>query len=280
MKNISIIISSVFCGLLLILSTGCKVNKSEDEKVNKSEDEIIYNNNNTIVFNPDLEYGKVKDIDGNTYKTIQIGTQNWMAENLKTTKYNDGSSILMITDTTTWDHDTPPSYCWYNYDISNKNDYGALYNGFVINSKTNGNKSICPSGWHIPSRTEWLTLFKYLNNDSVSDWHFDADNLAKKLTETGDTHWRYLIVGATNSSGFTAIPGGSRYPGSPGWEGFNGFNKFNDIIRRATRYWCSEPIVIDASPCFAIYRFDNKNRVDYDYALSNSFYFSVRCLKD
>ena len=97
--------------------------------------------------NPDLKYGSVSDIDGNEYKTIQIGTQEWMAENLKTTKYNDGNSIPNVTDIIEWSNLTTGAYCWYNNDAAaNKATYGALYNWFAVNTD-----KLCPTNWHVPS---------------------------------------------------------------------------------------------------------------------------------
>lgn len=153
-----------------------------------------------IVFNPNLNYGSVTDIDGNYYKTIQIGTQTWMAENLRTSKFNTGTNIPLVTDGTVWSNLTTPAYCWYNNDASvNKVMYGALYNWYAINT---GN--LCPIGWHVSSDSEWETLVWYLG--SISDF------FQKKLKETGTNHWLSNPPGeihdATNSSGFTALPGG------------------------------------------------------------------------
>jgi hypothetical protein len=100
-----------------------------------------------------LQAQTVKDIDANVYKTVNIGKQVWMAENLKTTKYNDGSTIPLVTENTAWESLTTPAYCWYNNDIANKEVYGALYNLYaVITNK------LCPIGWHVPSNKEWTTL--------------------------------------------------------------------------------------------------------------------------
>ncbi|MCX6304192.1 MAG: fibrobacter succinogenes major paralogous domain-containing protein [Bacteroidetes bacterium] len=134
----------------------------------------------------------VTDKDGNVYHTVTIGTQVWMVENLKTTKYNDGSSIPLAT------HDwygslITPGYCWYDNDIANKNTYGALYNWSV-------NMSIlAPTGWHVPSDAEWTILINYLGGEGVAGY---------KLMEKGATHWPSPNTGATNESGFTALPGG------------------------------------------------------------------------
>ena len=130
-----------------------------------------------IIFNPDLTYGKVSDIDGNEYKTIQIGTQEWMAENLKTTKYNDGNSLPNVTDFTEWTDLNTAAYCWYKNDASAyKATYGALYNWFTVNTG-----KLCPAGWHVPSDTEWTTLLRVLGwcrccwRQAERNWHYSLD---------------------------------------------------------------------------------------------------------
>ncbi|MFA5972920.1 MAG: FISUMP domain-containing protein [Lentimicrobiaceae bacterium] len=150
----------------------------------------------SIIFNPSMIYGSLTDIDGNEYKTIQIGTQSWMAENLRTTKYNDNTPITLVT-TGTWGNDTP-AYSWLDNDPATyKNTYGALYKWFTV---TTG--KLCPTGWHIPSDEEWTILTTYLGGEATS---------GSKLKESGTNHWLSPNEDATNSSGFTALPGGSRY---------------------------------------------------------------------
>lgn len=93
------------------------------------------------------------DIDGNTYKTVLFGKQLWMAENLKTTKYNDGSTIPLVNNSSEWGELTQPAYCWYNNDLkNNKNQYGALYNWYAVETG-----KLCPIGWHVPSDKVWLS---------------------------------------------------------------------------------------------------------------------------
>ena len=140
--------------------------------------------------------GTVTDIDGNIYHKITIGTQVWMAENLKTTKYRDGINIPNVTDNDIWWKLTSPGYCWYNNDSNNKNIYGALYNWYTVNTG-----KLCPMGWHIPSDSEWTTLTTYLGGDLFA---------GLKLKESGTSHWQSSNLEVTNSSGFTALPGGSR----------------------------------------------------------------------
>jgi uncharacterized protein (TIGR02145 family) len=145
--------------------------------------EVSFTTSDEIIFNPSLTYGEVSDIDGNYYKTIQIGSQIWMAENLKTTRYNDGSNIPLVTDNTAWSNLTTPGYCWYNNDAATyKNVYGALYNWYAVNTG-----KLCPSGWHVPSEYEWTLLVNYLGGVYAA---------GGKLKETGTTHWYSPNAGA------------------------------------------------------------------------------------
>jgi len=167
--------------------------------------------NNGIIFNPNLSYGTMTDIEGNVYKTISIGTQLWMAENLKTIKYKDGTAIQLVTDNAAWGSLTTPAYCWYNNDENTyKNTYGSLYNWYTVNTG-----KLCPTGWHVPSNSEWAILTNSLGGDNVA---------SGKLKEIGSTRWKSPNTGATNETGFTALPGGSRNISSAfdfiGWYGF------------------------------------------------------------
>ena len=149
-----------------------------------------------IIFSPVLTYGSVSDIDGNIYMTIQIGTQLWMAENLKTTKFNDGTVIPNITDNLEWRNLTTPGYSWYNNDAAAyKTTFGALYNWYAVSTD-----KLCPTGWHVPMESEFKTLTDYLGNGS-----------GESMTEKGNNHWFNYVTDATNVSGFTGLPGGLRY---------------------------------------------------------------------
>jgi uncharacterized protein (TIGR02145 family) len=143
----------------------------------------------------------VWDDDGNMYNTITIGTQIWMKENLKTTKFSNGTDIPLVTSSLGWYYLTTPGYCWYGNDANNKATYGALYNWYAVNVEKNGNRNVCPPGWHVPADNEWTILMTYLGGDSVA---------VGKLKETGTFHWQYPNSDATDESGFTALPGGAR----------------------------------------------------------------------
>jgi uncharacterized protein (TIGR02145 family) len=155
------------------------------------------------------------DLDGNTYNLIRIGTQLWMKENLQTTKYNDGTSIPLVTDNTAWVNLTTPGYCWYNNDAGTyKTTYGALYNWYSVNTG-----KLCPSGWHVPSDSEWTAFTNYLiANGNNYDGTTTGNKIAKALAAT--TNWNSSsnagAVGNTdyptyrNKSGYTAFPAGYR----------------------------------------------------------------------
>lgn len=156
-------------GVLFLSLSGCK------------EDEVI---------------DEVTDTDGNVYKMITLLDQVWMAEDLRTTKYNDGTPIPNITDNTAWSNLTSPGYSWYNNDMFYKYTNGALYNWNAVNTQ-----KLCPTGWHVPTKAEVETL---INN-------FGGSLLAGgKLKETTTTHWQAPNEGASNSTNFTALGGGKR----------------------------------------------------------------------
>jgi uncharacterized protein (TIGR02145 family) len=139
----------------------------------------------------------VTDIDGNVYNTIIIGTQVWMAENLKVTHYLNGDDIPVVTDNTGWFNLTTGALSSYNNDTNYSGIYGNLYNWYTVNDS----RSIAPQGWHIPSDAEWDELINFLGGENIA---------GGKMKETGTLHWDSPNTGATNESGFTALPGGYR----------------------------------------------------------------------
>jgi len=170
------IYSLAIMGVFLLLTSSC----------NKSD----------TVITPPPGALTVTDIDGNVYQTATIGPQIWTVGNLKTTRYNDGTPIPLVTDSSVWSNLTTPGYCWYNNDTANKNIYGAIYNWYTVNTGI-----LAPAGWHVPSDSEWTILTTYLGGESIA---------GGKLKETGTTHWRTPNSGATNETGFIALPGGHR----------------------------------------------------------------------
>ena len=196
----------------------------------------------------------ITDNDGNTYNTLTISTQVWLKENLKTTKYNDGTAIPLVTNNTVWAALITPAYCWYNNDIAtNKNTYGALYNWYTVNTG-----KLCPSGWHVPSTTEWVTLTSALTAGG-------------QLKEVGTTHWLSPNTGANNKSGFTALPGGHR---------FHDDGLFTDIGYQGS-WWSSTEVTAGTLRT-------NAHSFDVSWQSAIEFYtqnpkgsgLSVRCVKD
>jgi uncharacterized protein (TIGR02145 family) len=200
------------------------------------------------------EPNTVTDIDGNVYHTVTIGTQVWMVENLKTTKYRDGTSIPNVTNDDDWAILTTGAYCDYDNTPTNSTTYGKLYNWYAATNAHN----IAPTGWHVPTDEEWNTLTTYLGGESVA---------GGMLKEIGTTHWASPNTGATNETGFTALPGGSRY-GSGG---------FYDIGNDGS-WWSTT----DHDGTLAWYRYiiyNEKYVISYNFR-SKVMGFSVRCVKD
>lgn len=197
----------------------------------------------------------ITDVDGNTYETVTIGSQLWMKENLKTTKFNNGLEIPLVTDITIWKNLTTPAFCWYNNEDSMYNaPYGALYNWYSVNTGV-----LCPIGWKVPSDQDWDILNSFLGGIYVA---------GGKLKEAGTDHWSSPNVGANNETGFTALPGGQR--ASSGAFG---------TINYVGIFWTSTMYEPDNE--WAWYR-----SMHYDHAnLSRSRYltiagFSIRCIKE
>lgn len=194
----------------------------------------------------------VTDKDGNVYHTITIGTQVWMVENLRTTHYNDGTSIPLVTNDYDWTNLTTDGYCWSDNDSISRTLYGALYNWYAVNTG-----KLAPKGWHIPTETDWATLQNYLGGASVA---------GGKLKETGIGHWETPNTGATNESGFSALPGGYR-------------SKANGTIptKFQNGVWWSSTGSINNFGRFIL----NYNSAASDYQNDNgTLGFSVRCIRD
>ena len=169
-----------------------------------------------VIQNPTSGYGSnIIDGEGNTYKTVYIGSQQWMAENLKVSKYSDGTTIPNIIDNTQWQNNISGAWSYYDNDAANNAKYGKLYNGYAVSKTTNGNKNVCPTGWHVPTDAEWTVLIDYLGGQFVA---------GGKLKEVGTINWYSPNTGATNMSLFTGLPGGFRsYGGSYMYMGNYGF---------------------------------------------------------
>ena len=214
------------------------------------------------------KYGNgVTDIEGNTYKTFTIGTQTWMAENLKTSKYNDGTSIPNVKDSLEWLKLTTGAWCYYDNDNKYNAKYGKLYNWYAVDSTTNGNKNVCPTGWHVPTDAEWSVLTDYLGGDSIA---------GGKMKEVGTTSWDSPNTNATNTSLFTGLPGGYR-KGNCNYCGDNSYEGVCVLIG-ARGYWWSSSELSGGNSWFRSLSRDEgdvyRGGLDFDSG------FSVRCLKD
>lgn len=187
--------------------------------------------NNPVNDPPPSFDGTATDADGNVYKTVKIGNQVWTTENLRTTKFNDGTSIPHVTDQSAFGSLTSPGYCYYNNttnsDIIKKS--GALYNGYAVNTN-----KLAPKGWHVPSNDEWITLRDYLIKNGYNwDGTTSGNKIGKALAAKSD--WKTNDTAGTigndqstnNRSGFSALPSGDRYTDG-------GFGRFDE-----THYWSS-----------------------------------------
>lgn len=210
-----------------------------------------------IIFNPSLQYGTITDVDGNVYKTITIGTQTWMAENLKVTHFRNGEAITNETDLENWGHFQikTSAYCWYNNDASNQKIYGAMYNWYAASD----NRNIAPLGWHVSSVDDWQTLSSFLGGSQMNNGY--------RLRETSTAHWisKNFSPLATNETGFTALPGGKVTPSPFG---------FMDIGVGFAYFWTNRG-TLDGSSCVYL-----ASDITIDNLQPNCRGFNVRCVKD
>jgi uncharacterized protein (TIGR02145 family)/uncharacterized repeat protein (TIGR02543 family) len=213
----------------------------------------IFNRNATV-------YAKwvIKDADGNVYTEVKIGNQVWMVENLKTTRFNAGAIIPLITDSVAWWYSTASAYCWYDNDPTKKNPYGALYNWYAVNSGI-----LAPKGWHVPNNAEWNQLIVFAGGEDVAGSHL-KDTILWGMPDVGKED---------NVTGFSALPGGGRY--------YEGLDESKGFLGQPGGFglWWSSNAYNDTSAyeCnMALY-----NRSAY---LSESFKkiygCSVRCIRD
>ena len=243
----SLIKKSILSAAIVLVLISCS--KDEDNpEINPT------NGMTTAVFNTGVIYGTLTDQEGNIYKTVTIGTQTWMAENLRTTHYNDGTAIPCITENTVWSGLTTDAYCNYNntINIDTIATNGRLYNWYAVNTG-----KLAPKGWHVATDAEWTTLITYLGEESLAQG---------KLKELATTHWTNPNFGATNESGFTALPGGLRdNNGIFGNLGLYG-------------YWWSDTESDTNTSWFRALSYEENNESKFSY--SKKFAFSVRCVKN
>ncbi|HQP05243.1 MAG TPA: FISUMP domain-containing protein [Bacteroidales bacterium] len=226
----------------------------------------VYNQVDSVIYyKPKIgSSNTVIDIDGNVYDIVTIGSQVWMAENLKTTKYADGTPIPLTNTRSTWNAITSTSkaYCWYDNDISNKATYGALYtwaaamNGAAsVTANPSGIQGVCPTGWHLPSDAEWTQLTNYLGGESVAGGKLKGTEL-----------WYPPNISATNETDFTALPGGD----------CDYYGTFYHIERWGY-WWCAT----EHSSEIAYYRSMRRDLSSVGRHSSwKSYAYSVRCVRD
>jgi len=199
----------------------------------------------------------VTDIDGNEYGTVTIGTQDWMKANLRATKYNDGIEIPNIIDNAEWGSLTSGAYCWYDNDISYKTPYGAFYNWYAVNTG-----KLCPSGWRVASDQDWFELILELGGSQVA---------GGKIKTPGD--WAEPNVGATNVTGFTAVPAGMR----------SGSNDYLPLVgvfsaMEHSGFWWSSTEFSDLEAFCSTT--DYSSSALYSFKREKEYGFSVRCIKN
>ncbi|RKR83369.1 uncharacterized protein (TIGR02145 family) [Mucilaginibacter gracilis] len=195
----------------------------------------------------------INDIDGNIYHTISIGTQVWMVENLKTTRYNDGTEIPLIVDTAeAWYKLNSPGYCWYDDQETNNGATGALYNWHAVNTG-----KLSPKGWHVPTEKDWSLLAEFLGGETVA---------GGKMKVTGTVSWSGPNTGATNSSGFTAL-----------YSSFRGQSGFIPSSNGTLLFWSST--AYDDVDAWAWYLRSDSEALGSNHG-GKYHGFSVRCLKD
>jgi uncharacterized protein (TIGR02145 family) len=206
----------------------------------------------------------VSDADGNTYSSIILNGQEWMAENLRTTTYANGDPIPNVTDNTQWQNLTIGAWAHYNNDSQYENPYGKLYNRYSVNDSRN----VCPTGWHVPSDAEWSIFINYLdpnadggNNNPYSNGL--RNTAGGKMKSTGTQYWLPLNQDATNESGFSGLPGGYRFSG------------YFDHIGKHGIFWGSKE---DAA--YSILLDDGTGDVYSGYDDDKTNGYSVRCLRD
>jgi uncharacterized protein (TIGR02145 family) len=196
------------------------------------------------------------DYDGNIYNSVVIGTQVWLTENLKTTRYNNGDPIETTTpaDLNIFDEYNPPYQWAYEGLESNVAIFGRLYTWHAATDS----RGVCPAGWHLPSDAEWTVLTGFLGGESVA---------GGKLKEAGTSHWQDPNTGATNTTGFKGLPGGFRhYNGTFDFSGFNG-------------YWWSSTLDNSGYAWTRILSYDSFDITRNNY-LDPAMGASVRCLRD
>lgn len=267
----------IICTILSIaILTACKKATTTpiNSNTNPTDTSISKVDTNKYVTNDIVSIGKpigkigssVTDIDGNKYRTIIIGNQEWMGENLRVSKYNNGSLILNLTDNNQWKNNKTGATSCINNLTNNDLKYGKLYNWYALNPITNGNKNVCPNGWRIPSKSDFQNLINTLGGDTLAGRH---------LKEVGDSNWNGKNNSATNKSLLTAIPTLFRTDQGD----FSSNNQTDNYLS----WWNSDFGINDVNQEWAgylrIYAKSYYGKANLN-GMSKNFGFSVRCLKN
>jgi len=207
----------------------------------------------------------VQDIDGNTYSTVQIGSQCWMKENLRTTRYKNGGTITDLSNSASmWTSTTSGASCYYDGNASNRTNYGLLYNHKAVESG-----SLCPEGWHVPTSDEVHTTL----SNTIANATGNSSAVGGAMKTTGTSYWNSPNTGATNSSGFSARGGGYR-DNSGTYRELKQTGVFWTSSNYNGTYSYNYMMSYDDA---GLYRYGSSS---YDYAIHRNSGLSVRCLKD
>lgn len=212
----------------------------------------------------------VSDTSGNIYQTVTFGTHTWMAENLKTTKFKDGTDIPKVTVNSDWNNLTTVAYCWYNNDETTfKATYGALYNGYAVNTK------LCPSGWHIPSNSDWEDLELYLQDHG---YNYDGTTTGNKYAKAMATATGWTFNASTGTVGNTDYPEKRNASGFSGYPAGYRISWGTSYHSGDETYWWSSTEASSESNYYM--------SITNNYASAAIYYsakvtgFSVRCVQD
>jgi uncharacterized protein (TIGR02145 family) len=215
-------------------------------------DQLVFTTQGEMGPQPCPDVPTVTDVNGNIYNTVKIGNQCWMKENYKAINYSDSQPVSHFQDSMSWVSAGVGAYCYYNNDSAQYADeYGALYNFYAIESGT-----LCPEGWKVPQILEWLILTDYLGGDHVA---------GGKMKEAGTDYWLAPNTGATNQSGFTALPGGIRLGDDSNFTAMN----------EGGAWWMN----YDDGDTFLLYTSYDSDSL-FSEGATRQFGVSVRCVKE
>ena len=262
----------LFASVILLLS--CKKESSNPtttttttttNSTDTTKNTTVSNIDFSAVGTPIGKFGNgVTDIEGNKYKTVILGKQEWMAENLKVSKYSDGNPIEKISYNVSWSDTKTGAWCYYNNNDSLGEIYGKLYNWYTVNTR-----KVCPTGWHVPDDNELKTLLALFGIDT-SNGSGGQDNYVDLFKEVGKKHWTYNDQ-ATNTSLFTSLPSGGRSE-----NGVFGVLGLKHLIWSSTK----RDVNIGANSLMVSSLKNNNNDIDIEINNYLNTGMSIRCLKD